>query len=169
MRITFTALLLLLCLPVQAELLQGVVTGVADGDTLYVTDASQRKHKIRLLGIDAPEHAQTFGETAKQSLKQLALRQPVRIEWQHRDRYGRLLGKVSLANGQDAGLSQVAKGMAWWNRKYAYEQEAQDAILYREAEFAARKQRSGLWSQQNPVPPWRWRYANPRQADTVRP
>ncbi|SEO49542.1 hypothetical protein SAMN05216404_1282 [Nitrosospira multiformis] len=45
----------------QAEILSGKVVKIADGDTLTVLDKSNRQHKIRLLGIDAPEHAQPFG------------------------------------------------------------------------------------------------------------
>lgn len=153
----------------HADILQGTISGIADGDTVYVTDSRQREHKIRLLGIDTPETRQAYGEAAKHALKKLAQQQSARVEWQHRDQYGRLLGKVTLANGQDIGLAQLRAGLAWWNEKFAFEQTDADAILYREAEFAARKQRSGLWSQQNPIPPWRWRYANPRQTDTVRP
>lgn len=153
----------------HADILQGKITGIADGDTVYVTDSSQREYKIRLLGIDTPEYQQPYGEAAKQALKKLAHQQFAKIEWQHRDQYGRLLGKVTLANGQDIGLAQLRAGLAWWNKKFSYEQTGADAILYREAEFAARKQRSGLWSQQNPMPPWRWRYANRQQPDTVKP
>jgi endonuclease YncB( thermonuclease family) len=31
---------------------------VVDGDTVYVLDASQERHKIRLAGIDTPERKQ---------------------------------------------------------------------------------------------------------------
>lgn len=153
----------------RAEMLQGTVTGIADGDTLYVTDARHRTYKIRLLGIDAPEHGQAWGHASKQALAKRVYRQPVEVEWQKRDAYGRLLGKVMLSGRRDANLAQLASGMAWWNRKYAFEQRDDDAIRYREAEHAAKKQRLGLWSQKNPVPPWRWRYANPRQGARVKP
>lgn len=164
----FTALALLSS-STQADLLLGKVTGVADGDSLYVLDAQQRAYRVRLLGIDAPEHGQAFGKSAKQALKQHIHKQPVRIEWKKRDQYGRLLGKITTANGEDVALRQISTGMAWWNRKYAYEQTDDDAIRYREAEAVARMKRAGLWSQENPIPPWRWRYAKPRQTDTVKP
>jgi endonuclease YncB( thermonuclease family) len=153
----------------RAEMLQGTVSGIADGDTLYITDARHHTYKIRLLGIDAPEHGQAWGHASKQSLKRLVHRQPVQVEWQNRDAYGRLLGKVMLSGTRDASLAQLAAGMAWWNRKYAHEQRDEDAIRYREAEFVARKKRLGLWSQKDPVPPWRWRYANRREDDRVKP
>jgi endonuclease YncB( thermonuclease family) len=39
----------------QAEILSGKVIKIADGDTLTILDKSNRQHKIRLVGIDAPE------------------------------------------------------------------------------------------------------------------
>ena len=45
-----------------AERWVGKVVGVADGDTVTVLDAQQRRHRIRLLGIDAPEQNQAFGQ-----------------------------------------------------------------------------------------------------------
>ena len=169
MRLLFLTLLALLCLPASAGQLSGLVTGVADGDSLYVLDAEKREHEIRLLGIDAPEHGQPYGDAAKQSLKRLVHQQSVRVEWQKRDQYGRLLGKLTTASGDDAALHQLKSGLAWWNRKYAHDQSSEDAVRYREAEFAARKKRAGLWSDNNPVPPWRWRYAKRQQADKVWP
>ncbi len=162
MGLLYSILFFITLVPAHAEILHGTVTGIADGDTLYVLDANKREYKIRMLGVDAPEHAQAFGESSKQALKQLALKQKVQVVWHKRDQYGRLLGKVVLPGNRDAGLHQLASGMAWWNRKYAYEQVSADATRYRDTEYVARKKRLGLWSQKNPIPPWRWRYANPR-------
>jgi len=169
MWLLYPILFFLALVPVHAEVLQATVTGIADGDTLYVLDANKREYKVRMLGIDAPEHGQAFGEASKRTLKQLVHTQKVQVEWRKRDQYGRLLGKVLLPGNRDANLHQLATGMAWWNRKYAYEQNSADATLYRDAEYVARKKHLGLWSQKNPVPPWRWRYSNPREADKVRP
>jgi len=162
MRLLYSILFFIAFVPVHAEILQGTVTGIADGDTLHVLDANKREYKVRMQGIDAPEHSQAFGEASRRTLKQLAHRQKVQVEWRKRDQYGRLLGKVLLTGNRDANLYQLANGMAWWNRKYAYEQASADAARYRDAEYVAREKRLGLWSQKNPIPPWRWRYANPK-------
>ena len=67
-------LLNLVVFGVSAEtILDGRVVEVADGDTLTVLDAQKKTHKIRLLGIDAPEKAQAFGQKSKESLSGLAL------------------------------------------------------------------------------------------------
>ena len=45
----------------QAGTLTGRVVRISDGDTLVVLDSSNAQHKIRLIGIDAPERGQAFG------------------------------------------------------------------------------------------------------------
>lgn len=159
--------------------LEGWVTGIADGDTLTVLDAAHKSHKIRLLGIDAPERGQAFGEKSRQSLASLAFRQAVSVDWQGRDAYGRILGRVRVAAPDcrqsncpktlDANLEQVKRGLAWWNKKFADTQFPGDARAYEAAERQARAARAGLWSERNPVPPWRWRYANRVGQDRVKP
>jgi endonuclease YncB( thermonuclease family) len=146
----------------RAEILEGKVIRISDGDTLVVLDASRKQHKIRVSGIDAPEKAQAFGNRARQHLASMAFGKPVTVEWRKRDKYGRIIGKV-LANCDqpgcplDAGLEQLKAGMAWWYRKYAGEQSAEDRERYGRAEQAARDGKLGLWRDPNPVPPWDWR------------
>jgi micrococcal nuclease len=168
-----------LACPAQAQVLEGMVTGIADGDTLYVLDAGHNSHKIRLLGIDAPEHEQAFGERSKQSLARMAYRQSVKIDWQEYDIYGRILGRVMTATADcqqlgcpknfDVNLAQVRLGFAWWNKKFADSQFPGDARSYEAAERQARAERAGLWADPHPVPPWRWRYANRIEKDKVNP
>ena len=59
-------------LTVCADVLEGRVVAVADGDTITLPDANRQQHKIRLAGIDAPERAQPFGLRSKQHLAELA-------------------------------------------------------------------------------------------------
>lgn len=134
----------------------GRVVAVADGDTLTVLDPQRVTHKIRLIGIDAPEKAQPFGAVSKQHLAELVFERDVQVQWEKKDRYGRTLGKV-LLNGTDVNLRQVTDGMAWWYRHYARDQEAADQARYSEAEAWAQRGRMGLWSMDAPTPPWEWR------------
>jgi endonuclease YncB( thermonuclease family) len=155
-------LLLSLTTHANAEVLEGMVTGIADGDTLYVLDAARHSHKI-----------------SKQSLASMTYRQSVRIDWQEHDIYGRVLGRVMTASANcrqtscpksfDINLAQVRLGLAWWNKKYADSQFPGDARAYENAERQARAERAGLWSDAAPVPPWRWRYANRMEHDRVKP
>ena len=140
-----------------AAVLTGKVVGVSDGDTLKVFDENQRVHTIRLMGIDAPEKAQPFGQRAKQSLSELVYQQQVQVEWHKQDRYGRILGLVRTRSGTDMCLEQLKRGMAWHYKQYMHEQSAQDQIAYALAEEATRAGRLGLWQDSAPTPPWQWR------------
>ena len=162
--IRFIFLFLLAC-SVQAETLTGRVVGVADGDTITVLDADKRQHKIRLQGIDAPEKAQPFGQRSKENLSRLVFGKDVAVEWDKRDRYGRIVGKVWVQPEScptcpmtlDAGHAQITVGLAWWYRKYANEQTPQDRGAYEFSEQEARAKRVGLWRDPDPMPPWEWR------------
>lgn len=141
-----------------AELLSGKVVGVSDGDTITVLDSEKTRHKIRLVGIDAPEKAQAFGQVSKKSLSDLVFNKDVEISWDKRDRYQRILGKVSL-NGQDICLEQVKRGMAWHYKQYQRDQSQEDRIKYSLAERDAQKNRIGLWSDDSPIEPSRFRHS----------
>lgn len=71
LRYLLLSLTLLYTSQVWADILQGRVVGVADGDTITVLDASNTQYKIRLAGIDAPEKKQPFGQVSKKSLSGL--------------------------------------------------------------------------------------------------
>lgn len=156
MKRLFAILLLVLGPLAQAETLQGYVVAISDGDTLTVLDTTKTQHKVRLTGIDAPEKAQPFGEKSKTNLSRLTFNRDVVVEWNHTDRYGRIIGKV-MVEGQDICLQQVKEGMAWWYAKYQSEQTQKDRAAYELAELQAKMYRYGLWKDKNPVPPWEWR------------
>ena len=149
------ALLITHCL-VQADTLTGRVVRVTDGDTVVVLDAANAQHKIRLTGIDAPERGQAFGTKSKEHLSDSVAGKFVVVEYEKRDRYKRILGKV-LLNDKDMNLEQVRAGLAWHYKKYQKEQTPEDLELYSEAEIEAREARRGLWHDPEPVPPWEYR------------
>ena len=168
--VRFRALLLLLgllTLPTQAATLTGTVVSIADGDTITVLDADREQHKIRIAGVDSPEKAQPFGQRSKQSMSTLVFGKEVDVQWDKRDRYRRIIGKVMVAAPScrathcpktlDAGLAQLTVGLAWWYRKYSKDQSPEDAGRYEFAEQEARAKRAGLWADGHPAPPWDWR------------
>jgi len=130
-----------------------------------VLDATNQQHRIRLAGIDAPESRQPFGEKAKQYLSKLAFGKNVTVEWAKSDRYGRIVGKVlvppmecdTCPPSKDAGLLQLEAGLAWWYRQYRKEQTLVDQGYYEYAEYVAKRERTGLWGDSDPLPPWEWR------------
>lgn len=163
---TATALLHLAIAAHSAELV-GRVVSVSDGDTVTILTPSKEQHRVRLAGIDAPESRQAFGQRSKQALSDIAYRQTVVVEWDKRDRYGRIIGKV-LVGGVDANLEQIRRGMAWHYKQYAREQSAEDRLRYAKAEDLARDERIGLWRDKDPVPPWDFRRVRRSGAQKVR-
>jgi len=137
-------------------LFEGKVVGVADGDTITVLDSSNANHRVRLLGIDAPESGQAFATQSKQDLSDVVFGKVVTIEWSKHDRYGRIVGKV-LLNGRDVCLAQVVAGMAWHYKYYQDDQTPEDRELYAAAEVAARAAKIGLWVDPDSIPPWDFR------------
>lgn len=134
------------------------VVKVTDGDTIHVLDQSRERHKIRLQGIDAPEKGQAYGNKSTQNLARRVAGQEVEVNYNKRDRYGRIIGKV-LIGGTDANLAQIIEGYAWHYKKYQREQSQTDQVLYSMGETQARSQRSGLWKDPRPIPPWEYRKA----------
>jgi endonuclease YncB( thermonuclease family) len=141
----------------QAEILSGKVVKIADGDTLTVLDKSNRQHKVRLIGIDAPERKQPFGTVSRQNLATLVFGKTIAVEWHKRDRYERILGKV-LLNGKDVNLEQIKVGLAWHYKQYDRDQLPADRKLYAEAQKAASLKGTGLWNDPAPVAPWDFRH-----------
>lgn len=155
--------------------LTGRVVAVQDGDTITLLDSSMAQHRVRLNGIDAPEKGQPGAQRSKESLSALVYEQPIRVDWQGRDTYGRVIGKVWVASPDspcrgradcpmtlDAGLAQIAMGRAWWFRAYADGLSPEDRVRYESAEADARRRKAGLWRSGVAVAPWDWRAARPR-------
>jgi micrococcal nuclease len=70
------------------------VVKVIDGDTVELSG----HERLRLLGIDAPEHGEPYYDSAKIYLTQAVMGRQVRVELgsRHRDGYGRLLGYIYM-------------------------------------------------------------------------
>lgn len=148
---------LLAAMSAPAETLNGRVVGVSDGDTVTVLDATNTLWKIRLMGIDAPEKRQAFGQRSKQYLSDLVFDKQVTIQYSKKDRYGRTIGKI-LVDGIDANLEQIKAGMAWHYKRYQKEQTPSDRSLYSESEDRSRTGHIGLWADSDPTPPWEFRH-----------
>ena len=150
MRILLPALLLIAPLAAHAH----EVIRVADGDSMTL-QVGPRRIKLRLAGIDAPEIKQAFGLQARKSLHQLCFGKDVQYDAIAIDRFGRTVATVRC-NGVDASRTQLERGMAW-----AFRQKDRDL---KALETAARNNKIGLWSDPDPVAPWRFRYAGPSDA-----
>jgi len=137
---------------VNAEVLVGKVIGVSDGDTITVIDAEKTEHKVRLMGIDAPETKQDFGNESKQTLSNFIYQKEVTVAYKKLDKYQRKVGKVILYE-QDICLAMIELGMAWHYKDYEKEQSKTDRDLYSQAELKARESNIGLWQLSNAIEP----------------
>lgn len=141
----------------QAGTLQGKVVDLGWGDSLTVADAQNKQHRVRLLGIDAPEKEQAFGPAARQKLSALVFGKAVTVKYEKMDRSGRPLGKV-VFGALDINLEMLKAGLAWY---YPNDRDLpeSDRPLYSGAERDARAARRGLWKDEAPVSPWEFRQA----------
>jgi micrococcal nuclease len=123
MKVWITTLwLLLAALACQAApgRLEGKVTRVTDGDSLWVEPATPGAPvELRLEGIDAPEICQAWGPEAKQALAERVLGQQVSVKTVGRDMHGRTLGTLYLGT-QNINKLMVQEGHAWSTR-YKYD------------------------------------------------
>lgn len=155
-RLIVGVLLIFMQLVAHADVLLGHVVGVSDGDTITVLDDNKQRHVIRLMGIDAPEKAQAFGQKAKESLSDLVFDRDVSVTWFKKDRYGRTVGQVQL-DETDVCLEQIKRGLAWHYKQYEREQSVEDRSRYADAEDQARNARNGLWVDEKPIEPSKFR------------
>lgn len=139
--------------------LQCRVRSVHDGDSLRVQCPGRRATtELRLRQIDAPELGQPYGTQARDRLRRLCpADSAITIRHPGRDQYGRMLGDV-YCDARDVNEEMVASGAAW-----PYDRHVEDRKLFWLKE-QARSARRGLWANDEPVPPWRWRY-HQRQGD----
>lgn len=127
-----------------------VVVKISDGDT-FVGRGDGVTYKIRLQGIDAPERGQDFSNKSKDLLGELCSYSPVKAKLLSKDRYGRWVADVYNNKGQFINEVMVEEGMAWHFKRYS-----SDKNLDR-LEALAKQEKKGLWSFDNPIPPWEYR------------
>lgn len=142
------------------------VARVNDGDTITV-HLGGRPELVRLIGVDAPEtvHSKSLARKAKHSgrsatqkaqagaasraalLKLVAVGDKVRLvdgrpQTRKRDRYGRLLAFVYLADGKLLNQEMIAQGWAKVYRSFNFRHKSD----FLRAESQARLARRGLWA-----------------------
>lgn len=157
-----TVVALLRAEPVFSKEWVGRVVHVSDGDTIQVIDADKRLEKVRLLGIDAPERKQAFGTKSKDALASRVLGQTVLVEYEKRDRFGRLLGKVQIGV-RDINREMIETGLAWHYKQFARNQPVSERQAYENAQRRAQEGLIGLWADAHPTAPWEFRKLSKRR------
>lgn len=128
----------------------GKVIGIYDGDTISVLNGN-RKEKIRLYGIDCPEHEQPFYQKAKSFTSARVFGKQVEVRPVDTDKYGRIVAWVYVG-AECLNLELVRNGLAWHYKFFAANEPELESL-----EKDARERRVGIWSQKNPEAPWHFR------------
>ena len=138
------------------------------------------RNKIRLYGIDCPEHGQAFGNRAGQAISDAVFGKIVSVQPVGEiDHYGRTVGIISVPDDEsyyeyswavqsslpipdDLNSLLVREGMAWVDPQLCDDEFTCNELNM--LEKAARIEKRGLWADKNPVPPWEWRKNNRMEA-----
>ena len=126
------------------------VRQVYDGDSLVLADG----RRVRLIGVNTPELGrdgaphQPLALRARDRLRQLvfASAQRVRLRYgpERKDRHGRTLAHLFLADGGNAAARLLEEGLGW---AIAIPPNLWGQACYQRAERRARQARRGVWSQ----------------------
>jgi micrococcal nuclease len=119
------------------------VSRVIDGDTVELSNGE----RVRLLGINAPELEEPFGEDAKNFLATLVEGKAVSLETdlREKDEYGRKLAFLFI-EGRNVNVEVVRNGMAHTfelNKIYKHVNDLKEAETY------ARNNQLGIWKKSN--------------------
>ena len=147
-----TATIIVGTIPAHAATLFGKVVEVTEGDVLTVMNM-KRPARIRLIGVDAPEKNQPFGDVARQHLSDLVLGQNVMVEYSGIGRDGTIVGRV-LLNNADMNAQMIRDGAAWFDPSFKGELGEEKHDIYSQSQQAARTEKRGLWQTGDAVAPW---------------
>lgn len=125
------------------------VTWCFDGDTVKLGD----RRVVRLAGIDAPEtgkrgeKGQYYAREARKALEDLCRGIPVTVYplgADGRDRYGRLVGELRLADGTSLNERMLEKGAAFFYPHRDLDPEYMERL--KKIQDEAIRERRGLWA-----------------------
>ncbi len=144
-------ILFLLFLPVKtfAFSFQGTVVEVLAGDFLKILSEGHF-YIVRLANIDAPQSKQPYSKEAKEFTANLIHQKRVEIKTRGMDKTGRILGEVFF-EGKNLNHELVKAGLAWDFQEYP--EDPQLPAL----QSQAKQSKKGIWSDPDPVPPWKFR------------
>lgn len=155
------------------------VVSIDDGNTFTCLTTQSKKIKINLYETNTPELNQPYGKVAKKALSNIILNKKLVINRLHTYN-GRSLAIVDLERYQQSTLDapldlesysrgdweysiptsvnylMIKDGHAWFTLfgRCGYGMEYRPEYI---AEKEAKEAKRGLWSNPNPIPPWKWR------------
>ncbi|TKB67467.1 MAG: hypothetical protein E8D52_12905 [Nitrospira sp.] len=137
----------------QADFVARVLI-VHEGDRLTIYHQG-RRDMVYLRGVDCPELKQSYGKQAKRVTAAYIANREVVVRNLKRDRQGRMTVDILLPDGRQITHELVKEGLAWVPPGGSGDQAMKDM------EELARAAGTGLWSESNPIPPWKWKSTRP--------
>lgn len=126
---------------------------VYDGDSFKGENDEGETVHVRLYGIDAPEKNQDGGQDAKWFLVRMLAKKRIEVLERDVDRYNR---SVAIVYHEGACVNEtiLREGHAWVYKRYC-----DDAHFSKWMKLVrkAQSEKKGLWSNENAIPPWRFR------------
>ena len=133
----------------RADFTAKVVT-VHEGDRLTIRHDG-RNETIYLKDIDCPELKQAYGKQAKQAISAYLGSRDVVVRALKRGRNGLGTAEILLQDGRNVGHELLKEGLAWARPDRGHDENLEGM------EQLARAEHKGLWSDPNPVAPWKWK------------
>lgn len=128
------------------------VVGIKDGDTVVVLDSLNNQTTLRLAEVDTPEKSQPFGTKAKQFTSDQIYLKTIKYVVTDTDRYGRSIAMIYYDVDNKYLSAEIIKaGMGWHYKRYS---KSKELALF---EDNAKKNKIGLWIDNNPIEPSEWR------------
>jgi endonuclease YncB( thermonuclease family) len=132
-----------------ADFLARVVT-IHEGDRLTIRHDG-RNETIYIKDIDCPELKQAYGKQAKHAISAYVGSRDVMVRALKRGRNGLGTAEILLQDGRNVGHELLKEGLAWARPERGQDQSLEDM------EQLAKAERKGLWSDPNPIAPWKWK------------
>jgi endonuclease YncB( thermonuclease family) len=128
------------------------VIAIKDGDTVIVLDTLSHQTTLRLAEVDCPEKSQPFGTKSKQFTSDQIYLKTIKYIVTDTDRYGRSIAMIYYDTDNKYLSAEIIKaGMGWHYKRYSTSKELANF------EIKARKEKIGLWVDNNPIEPSEWR------------
>ena len=132
-----------------ADFLARVVT-IHEGDRLTIRHDG-RNETVYIKDIDCPELKQAYGRQAKLAIAAYVGSRDVVVRALKRGRNGLGTAEILLQDGRNVGHELLKEGLAWARPERGQDQSLEDM------EQLAKAERKGLWSDPDPVAPWKWK------------
>ena len=128
------------------------VVGIKDGDTVVVLDSLNNQTTLRLAEVDCPEKSQPFGTKAKQFTSDQIYLKTIKYVVTDTDRYGRSIAMIYYdVDNKYLSAVIIKAGMGWHYKRYS---KSKELTFF---EDNAKKNKIGLWIDNNPIEPSEWR------------